>query len=285
MLNVITIRPYIELMRLHRPIGTLLLLWPTLIALWLAADGKPDSKTLLIFVLGVIVMRAAGCVMNDFADRNIDAHVDRTKNRPLATKAITEKKAIRLFIVLITIAFVLVLQLKLQVILLSGVALCLAIIYPFAKRFTNYPQFILGLAFSWSIPMVYAQVQGDLSTETWLLYISTMLWIVAYDTQYAMVDKKYDLKLRVKSTAITFGDYDKIIIFSLQLLFLIGLITIGVDTALSHEYFFGLLIALGLSVYQQSLIKDREPEHCFSAFLNNNYVGAVIFCGLLFSQS
>jgi len=282
MSDIATIKPYLELMRLHRPIGTFLLLWPTLIALWLASDGTPRFKTLLIFVLGVVIMRAAGCVINDFADRNIDPYVPRTKTRPLAKKVITEKEALRLFLLLLAVAFVLALLLKTQAILLSTVAVLLAIIYPFAKRYTNYPQFILGLAFSWSIPMAYAQVQGGMSSETWLLYVSTMLWVVAYDTQYAMVDKRYDLKIGVKSTAIAFGNYDKIIIFCLQLLFLLGLIIIGVDKDLNHSYFVGLLIALGLAIYQQWLIRDSEPENCFAAFLNNNYIGAIIFCGLLF---
>lgn len=280
MLNTTTIQPYIQLMRLDRPIGTLLLLWPTLIALWLAFDGRPDPKTLLIFIAGVIVMRAAGCVINDFADRNIDSHVARTRGRPMAKKTITEKKALRLFMLLLAIAFILVLNLKQSVITLSMVAVSLAIVYPFVKRISNYPQFVLGMAFSWSIPMVYAQSPTGITSETWLLYISNLLWVMAYDTQYAMVDKKYDLKIGVKSTAIAFGNFEKIIIFALQLLFIFGLIIIGVDRDLEHSYFMGLLLALCLTLYQQWLIKDRVPENCFFAFLNNNYVGAIIFCGL-----
>lgn len=283
MTHTYSIKPYLELMRLHRPIGTLLLLWPTLIALWLSSEGDPSYNIVLVFTLGVIIMRAAGCVVNDYADRNIDPHVKRTKNRPLARKAIATKNAVILLVGLLTAAFVLVLQLNSYAIGLSLVALTLAIIYPFAKRFTSYPQFILGMAFSWSIPMVYAQTHGVLSAETWVLYCSIMFWVIAYDTQYAMVDKADDLKIGVRSTAITFGDYDKIIIFALQVLSLTGLTMIGLYKHLSFNYFLGLTMALGLASYQQWLIKDRLPENCFSAFLNNNYFGLVIFIGLLLS--
>lgn len=270
-------------MRLHRPIGTLLLLWPTLIALWLSSEGEPSYNTVLIFVLGVIIMRAAGCVINDYADRNIDLHIKRTKNRPLAKKAIAGKNALQLFIGLLMAAFVLVLQLNTYTIVLSLAALGLALIYPFAKRFTHYPQFILGMAFSWSIPMVYAQTHGVLSAEAWVLYCSILFWVIAYDTQYAMVDKADDLKIGVRSTAIAFGKYDKVIIFALQLLALTGLAMLGLYKHLSFNYFLGLMLALALAIYQQWLIKDRLPENCFSAFLNNNYFGLVIFIGLLLS--
>lgn len=282
-LNIHIVKPYLHLMRLDRPIGTLLLLWPTLIALWLAADNRPDPKLVLIFALGVLIMRAAGCVINDYADRDFDPFVARTKNRPLAVGAVSAQNAKILCGILFILAFMLVLNLNPAVIGLSFVGAGLALIYPFAKRFTYYPQFILGLAFSWGIPMVYAQVQGELGLECWLLYLSTMAWVVAYDTQYAMVDKNDDLKIGIKSTAIIFGDLDKAIIFSLQILSLVGFAIIGAINSLDYSYFFGLLLALSLVIYQQWLIKDRSPALCFKAFINNNYFGAVIFIGVLFA--
>lgn len=280
-LNINIVKPYLHLMRVDRPIGTFLLLWPTLIALWLASNGRPSAKILLIFVLGVIIMRAAGCVLNDYVDRDFDPHVSRTKTRPLASGQTTPKRALVLFIILLSTAFILSLCLNLKTIILSFVGAGLTSIYPFSKRFTFYPQFILGLAFAWSIPMVYTEVQGCIASETWLLYASILFWVMAYDTQYAMVDKIDDLRLGIKSTAITFGNYDKAIIFSLQLLMLLGFIIIGIIKNFGIFYFLGLALALCLAVYQQWLIKDRVPERCFAAFLNNNYIGALIFCGLI----
>lgn len=279
MFTVRAVMPYMQLMRFHRPIGTLLLLWPTLIAVWMASNGKPNYHDVLIFVLGVIVMRAAGCVINDFADRNLDVYVARTRNRPLVQKRVTEKNALRLFLLLLVIALCLVLQLNAYTMKLSIIALCLAIIYPFAKRFTNYPQFILGLAFSWSIPMAYAQIHGGLTIDTWILYSSVLAWVVAYDTQYGMVDKEYDLKVGIKSTAIAFGDNDKEIIFILQLVSISGFTVLGIKNSLDNCYFICLSLALLFAMYQQWLIKDRDPERCFAAFLNNNYFGAIIFLG------
>lgn len=276
------IKPYLELMRFNRPIGTLLLLWPVLIALWLSSNGVPDLKILTVFILGVIVMRAAGCVINDYADRDIDPFVARTKNRPLVTGAISTHHARILFTILMIVAFILVVHLNFYTIALASIGALLAMIYPYAKRFTFYPQFILGMAFSWSIPMVYAQVQGSLGLETWLLYFSNLLWVVAYDTEYAMVDKVDDLIIGVKSTAITFGKYDKVIICILQILSLIGFATIGLLHPLSDYYFIFLLLALFVVIYQQWLIKDRIPMNCMRAFLNNNYFGMLIFIGALF---
>lgn len=278
---ILSVQPYISLMRLNRPIGIFLLLWPTLIALWLASNGNPDLKTTLIFAAGVVIMRSAGCVINDFADRNIDAYVVRTKNRPLAIKQLTAKNALVLFFTLILLAASLVLQLNMYTILLSGVALLLAIIYPFTKRFTNYPQFVLGMAFAWAIPMVYAQLQGHLSVETWLLFAATQAWVVAYDTQYAMADKADDLRLGIKSTAIAFGKYDKAIIFVWQLLTVLLFAWIGKTRGFGCVFYVGLIVCFGLILYQQWLITDREPQKCFRAFLNNNYFGAALFFSVL----
>lgn len=281
-MNIVdAIKPYIYLMRLNRPIGILLLLWPTLIALWLASNGKPDYKIVSIFVLGVIVMRSAGCVINDYADRDIDPFVSRTKNRPLANGTITVHRARILFTLLMLIAFILVVHLSFYTIALSSVGAILAILYPYAKRFTSYPQIVLGMAFGWSIPMVYAQVQHSLDIQTWLLYLSNLLWVVAYDTEYAMVDKEDDLKIGVKSTAIAFGRYDQIIILCLQLLCIMGYVIIGILNQLNQYYYIGLALAVALIIYQQWLIKDRLQDKCMQAFLNNAYLGAAIFAGVI----
>jgi len=280
---ILILRPYIALLRLDKPIGIFLLLWPTLIALWLAAQGNPAPQTVAIFVGGVILMRSAGCVINDYADRDFDLHVTRTMQRPITSGKIRARTALKIFIFLLLLALFLVSHLSIFTILLSCVAAILATMYPFAKRFTNYPQFILGSAFAWSIPMVYAQLQRQLTMETLILFASIMAWVVAYDTQYAMADKTDDLKIGIKSTAIAFGVYDKIIVFVLQLCCLLGLYSIGVANNLSWPFYFGLIIALLLIVYQQWLIKDRLPQRCMAAFLNNNYFGLVIFLGLIFS--
>ncbi len=277
----LVLRPYIALMRLDKPIGIFLLLWPTLIALWLAAEGMPSLKIAGVFIGGVILMRSAGCVINDYADRNFDAHVARTMNRPLAAGKINSGDALKLFMLLLCLSLLLVSYLSIFTILLSFVAGCLAIVYPFAKRFTKYPQFILGSAFAWSIPMAYAQLQNKLTIDTWILFASIMAWVVAYDTQYAMADKLDDLKIGIKSTAITFGAYDKLIVFILQCCCLLGLYSIGVINNLSWPFNMGLFLALSLVMYQQWLIKDRLPHLCMAAFLNNNYFGLVIFLGLL----
>lgn len=274
-----TLQPYIALMRLNRPIGIFLLLWPTLIALWLASNGQPDLHTTLIFVLGVIIMRSAGCVINDYADRDFDLYVERTKQRPLATQQLSVRTALTLFFGLIGLALILVMQLKIYTMMLSLVAAALAILYPFTKRFSKYPQLFLGLAFAWSIPMVYAQMQSHISQETWVLFMSTVAWVLAYDTQYAMADKVDDLKIGIKSTAITFGKYDKLIIFALQVFSLCGFTSIGLHKGFNLWFYVSLIIALGFAFYQQWLIKDRMPTRCFTAFLNNNYFGAMLFIG------
>lgn len=267
-------------MRMDRPIGTLLLLWPTLWSLWIAAKGVPSLKNLLIFVLGVIVMRAAGCVINDFADRKIDGQVLRTKDRPLATGAVSSREAIGLFVTLCLIAFGLVLMTDPLTIKLSVGGLILAFCYPFMKRHTHLPQVVLGAAFAWGIPMAYAAEAGELNRHMWLIYLAVVLWTVAYDTFYAMVDRDDDLKIGVKSTAVLFGEQDRFITGLLQFLTLWALVLVGKHFALGNLYYLGLAVAAGLFVYQQWLIRFRAREACFKAFLNNNWVGMAVFCGI-----
>ncbi len=274
---------YFLLMRLHRPIGIYLLLHPTLWALWLASKGQPRVELIIIFVMGVILMRSAGCVINDFADRNVDPHVRRTKDRPIASGLVSSKEALYLFIFLILLAFLLVLHLNFFTILLSIPAVCLAILYPFMKRYTHFPQIILGAAFSWAIPMVFSAQLNQVPLLAWWLFLTALLWTVAYDTQYAMTDREDDLKIGVKSTAIFFGKFDKLIIGILQVLVLISLSLIGVFEHLNLFYQFGVLVMAGFFIYQQYLIKDREPTRCFQAFLNNHWAGLVVFLGLVFS--
>jgi 4-hydroxybenzoate polyprenyltransferase len=271
---------YWQLMRMNRPIGTLLLLWPTLWSLWLAAKGVPSIKNLVIFVLGVIVMRAAGCVINDFADRKIDGKVLRTKNRPLATGAVTSREAVGLFIVLCLIAFTLVLFTDPLTIKLSVGGLLLAFCYPFMKRHTHLPQVVLGAAFAWGIPMAYAAEAGELNQNMWLIYLAVVLLTVAYDTFYAMVDRDDDVKIGVKSTAILFGEQDRVITGILQFLTLYTLVLVGKRFELGSIYYLGLVVAAGLFIYQQWLIRFRAPAACFKAFLNNNWVGIAVFAGI-----
>lgn len=277
---------YAQLMRFDKPIGTLLLLWPTLWALFLSVKGIPNLAVLTIFVLGVIVMRAAGCVINDYADRHIDGSVKRTSQRPLATGAATPKEAKWLFAILIFCSFILVLFLNTYAIALSFIAGFLAFIYPFMKRYTHLPQLFLGMAFGWSIPMAYGASIEALPLECWLLFLANLAWTVAYDTQYAMVDRDDDLRIGVKSTAILFAQYDNKIISLLQIITLCFLGTIGYLSQLHISYFAVLFIATLFFVYQCKLIKDRERESCFKAFLNNNYFGAMVFiafwCGIFF---
>ncbi|MEF1171373.1 4-hydroxybenzoate octaprenyltransferase [Vibrio sinaloensis] len=272
---------YWQLMRMDKPIGTLLLLWPTLWALIIAAQGVPDPKVLVVFILGVVFMRAAGCVINDFADRKVDGHVKRTSQRPLPSGRVTSKEAITLFIILGVASFLLVLTMNPLTIALSFVGIVLAFIYPFMKRFTHLPQLFLGLAFSWSIPMAWAAQANELPMVVWFVFAINALWTIAYDTQYAMVDRDDDLKIGIKSTAILFGRFDKMVIGVLQLITLAMLIYLGVWYQLGASFYWSLLIAGALFVFQQHLIRHRERELCFRAFLNNNYVGMVIAIGLL----
>ncbi|MBV7298682.1 4-hydroxybenzoate octaprenyltransferase [Enterovibrio paralichthyis] len=272
-------RAFWQLTRMDRPIGSLLLLWPTLWALFLAADGWPSLNVLVVFVLGVVMMRAAGCVINDFADRNFDGHVKRTKARPLPSGLVTAKEALALFGLLILGAFLLVLTLDPLTIKLSVVAVLLASVYPFMKRYTHMPQLVLGMAFSWAIPMAYAAQSGELPPVAWMLFLANVAWTVAYDTLYAMVDRDDDLKIGIKSSAILFGRYDKIAVGLLQLVTLLLLTLVGYLSQLATVYYWFLLAASALFVYQQWLARQRERDACFKAFLNNNYVGMLIFIG------
>lgn len=283
MLEVTKARAYWQLARFDRPIGSLLLLWPTLWALFLAADGWPSPHVLVVFVLGVIFMRAAGCVINDFADRNFDGHVKRTCQRPMPSGKVSEREALGLFGLLVLISFLLVLTMNTLTISLSVIGLALAAAYPFMKRYTHLPQLVLGVAFGWSIPMAYAAQSGQLPLAAWLLFAANILWTIAYDTQYAMVDRDDDLKIGIKSTAILFGRFDKMIIGMLQLGTLFLLTAVGGVLGLSQIFYWFLLLAAMLFVYQQMLIKQRQREDCFRAFLNNNYVGMVICIGLAVS--
>ncbi|WP_253381108.1 4-hydroxybenzoate octaprenyltransferase [unidentified bacterial endosymbiont] len=274
---------YHRLMRTDKPIGALLLLWPTLWALWVATPGIPPLWILGVFIAGVWLMRAAGCVVNDYADRKFDGHVKRTANRPLPSGQVTGKEARALFVVLVLLSFLLVLTLNTMTILLSVAALALAWVYPFMKRYTHLPQVVLGAAFGWSIPMAFAAVSESLPLSCWLMFLANILWAVAYDTQYAMVDRDDDLKIGIKSTAILFGRQDNTIIGILQVAVLALMVAIGRLNELNWAFYWSVLIAGLLFAYQQKLLAKREREACFKAFLNNNYVGLVLFLGLAMS--
>lgn len=276
---------YWQLMRLDKPIGTLLLLWPTLWSLWIAGEGRPDINLVVIFVVGTFIMRAAGCVINDFADRGIDGNVKRTRGRPIVTGRVSPQGAIALFILLAAAAFALVLMTNKLTIMLSFGGVVLAFCYPFMKRYTYLPQVILGAAFSWGIPMAYTAQTGELDRGIWILYIANLLWTVAYDTFYAMVDRDDDLKIGVKSSAILFGSNDRLITALLQGFTLVALLMVTKGQNLGLYFQGGLVIAACLFVYQQWLIRHRQREACFKAFLNNNYVGLVIFAGLYLDYS
>jgi 4-hydroxybenzoate polyprenyltransferase len=275
------LREYGLLMRLHRPIGIYLLLWPTLWALWLAGHGQPPASIVLVFVLGVTLMRSAGCVMNDIIDRDLDPHVARTRDRPLAAGRVTLGEAACVAATLVLLAFALVLTRNALTIQLSFIGLALTVSYPFMKRLHPLPQIHLGAAFGWAIPMAYAAVSNELPLMAWLLFLANVLWSVIYDTQYAMVDREDDLKIGVKSTAILFGERDKQIIGYLQVALLALLMGIGLLSGRGAIYYLGLLAAGWLALYQQYLIRNRKPEECFKAFLNNNAFGLAVFCGLL----
>ncbi len=275
--------PYIRLMRLDKPIGTFLLLWPTLWALWLANKGQPDPFILIVFVAGVFLMRAAGCVINDFADRKVDGKVKRTAHRPLATGEVTSKQALTLFFTLVSLAFMLVLTLDWNTIVLSVVALFLAALYPFMKRYTHLPQVFLGAAFGWAIPMVYMASTGEIPLEAWLLFIANVCWVLAYDTMYAMVDYDDDIKIGVKSTAILFGKYNALWIGLFQLIFLSLMFYLGGIYQLGLPYFIALVLVAILSLRQQKWLASWQRDLYFKAFLNNNMLGFILFIGIFFS--
>ncbi len=270
----------LQLIRFDRPIGTLLLLWPTLWALWVAAEGTPDIGLLAIFAIGTFFMRSAGCIVNDLADRHLDGAVARTAERPLVTGAVSVREAKTLFAALLLLAFALVLMTNALTIGLSLVAVALASTYPFMKRYTHLPQVVLGAAFSWGIPMAFAAERGHLPATLWLLYLGNLLWTVAYDTAYAMADREDDLKIGIKSSAILFGHHDRLIIGVLQLACLLCLFLAGRAFGLGLYYNASLAVAAGLFGYHQYLLRERQPEACFRAFLHNNWVGVVIFAGI-----
>ncbi len=274
---------YIRLMRLDKPIGTLLLLWPTYWALFLSADGWPDFDLLIIFTLGVIVMRTAGCVINDFADRNIDKYIKRTKDRPLTSGEISPKTALVLFVMLLFIALALVMQTNQLTIQLSFIALLLASLYPFTKRWTNFPQLVLGAAFGMSIPMAFSAQTGSLPLTSGIVFLATFVWTLIYDTLYAMADRDEDIKIGVKSTAIVFQKYDQIIITLLQILLISIFIVMGNIFKLDQIYYFSLIIIVIFMIYHQFLMRKRQNEQYFKAFLSNNYIGITAFAGIFFS--
>ncbi|MDO8333784.1 MAG: 4-hydroxybenzoate octaprenyltransferase [Nitrosomonas sp.] len=271
---------YAQLMRLDKPIGILLLLWPMLWGLWFAAKGMPDAHVLIIFVLGTVLMRSAGCVINDFADRKIDPHVERTKNRPMAAGKIGSKEAILLAAGLSLCAFLLILPLNQLTILLSVPALFLAGTYPFTKRFFAMPQAYLGIAFSFGIPMAFAAQTNSLPPLIWILMLANLFWVIAYDTAYAIVDKPDDLKIGIKTSAITMGRFDVMGVMLCHGMFIVIMLAIGQLQAMGMAYYAGLMIAVGLIIYQYTLIRNRDRTLCFKAFLHNNWVGMVVFAGI-----
>jgi 4-hydroxybenzoate polyprenyltransferase len=275
------LRDYIALMRLDKPIGIFLLLWPALWALLVAAQGRPDTRIVVVFVLGVVVMRSAGCVINDYADRDFDRYVSRTKDRPLTAGRISTRAALVLFGVLCLLGFGLVLLLNTLTLVLSLGGVLLAMIYPFMKRVTHLPQVVLGAAFGWAVPMAFAAQSGAVPQVGWLMFTATVLWATVYDTMYAMVDRQDDIALGLKSTAILFGDADRALIGVLQVMVLVSLVMIGFQAKLGLIYYTGVAVGGALFVYQQRLIRFRERDDCFRAFQNNNWFGLVVFLGIL----
>lgn len=272
---------YGELIRLQRPIGTYLLLWPTLWALAIAGEGAPDLRVLLIFVAGVFLMRSAGCAINDFADRDIDLHVIRTKDRPLTNGLISGKEALVIFALLCFLSFILVLGLNRFTIWLSIGGVLLAASYPFMKRYHYLPQVHLGVAFGWAVPMAFAAQTESIPKQAWLLYLATLVWTVSYDTMYSMADREDDLKIGLKSTAILFGKYDRAMTGLFQILFILTLWLIGRELEFSGIYDYALVVATAFLIYEQLMIMYREPEDCFNAFLHNHWVGAIVFSGII----
>jgi 4-hydroxybenzoate polyprenyltransferase len=271
---------YWILVRAHRPIGIYLLMWPALWALWVAGEGTPTWWVVVIFVAGTALMRSAGCAVNDYADRHFDGHVERTSDRPLATGRVRPREALGVFVVLSLLAFGLVLFLDAKTIAHSFVAVGLAALYPFTKRYTHFPQLFLGLAFGWAIPMAFTALTGAIPPVAWVLFAATVVWALVYDTMYAMVDRDDDLRIGVKSTAVLFGAHDRLVIAALQFLVLALLTWAGLMAGRGEIYFIGLLVGAGLFGYQQVLIRERVPRQCFRAFLNNHYFGMVVFIGL-----
>lgn len=278
---VTQLRNYAKLMRFDKPVGIWLLLWPTLWALWLAGEGRPDQGLFVVFVMGVVVMRAAGCVLNDFADRKIDPYVERTRNRPIASGAVSPMEALTLFVALALIAIGLASMLNDLARLLAIVGGVLTVAYPFVKRYLSIPQFVLGAAFGWAVPMAFAAQTGQISELAWLVFGTAMIWAVIYDTFYAMVDREDDKKIGVKSTAILFGEVDLFVIAGLQLLMLVALVLIGYRAELGFWYYLSVVAAAVLMAWHQWLARDRQPAGCFAAFLNNHLIGLAVFIGIV----
>lgn len=275
------LRLYFQLARLHRPIGILLLLWPTLWAVWIASNGHPSLSILLIFSLGTVLMRSAGCVINDYADQDIDKHVERTKDRPLTSGKVTSREAMMLAATFAVLSFLLILPLNNLTLILSLPALFLAASYPFTKRFLAIPQAYLGIAFGFGIPMAFAATLGTVPAVAWLLLLANIFWAVAYDTEYAMVDRNDDIHLGIHSSALFFGKFDVMAVMLCYGITLALLALVGLMLGLGLAYFFGLIIAEGIALYHYKLIKDRNREKCFAAFLHNNWLGATVFSGLV----
>ena len=275
------LREYARLMRIDRPIGIWLLLWPVLWALWIAASGQPDERLFVIFVAGTFVMRSAGCVINDFADREYDPHVRRTADRPLARQSVSTAEALALFAVLGLIALALLIPLNRPTQVLALIGGVLAVTYPFLKRFFSLPQAYLGAAFGWSVPMVFAAQTGSVPLQAWVMFLSVVLWTTAYDTIYAMVDREDDLVIGIRSSAILFGRADRAIVAALQAGALAGLAVVGLMNSLGRWYWYGLVVAAALAAHQQWLIRERDPDRCFRAFLGNNLFGLAVFAGIL----
>ena len=274
-------RDLVELARLHRPVGIWLLLWPVLWGVWIAGASHPAPKVVVVFVLGTIAMRSAGCVVNDLADRDFDPFVKRTRDRPIASRRIAPDEALVWFLVLVAIALALVLQLDPYTIRMSVIGAALAVTYPFFKRFFPLPQFYLGVAFSWGVPMAFMAQNGNIPRVAWIIFFTGIIWAAIYDTMYAMVDREDDLKIGVKSSAIVFGDMDKLIIGMLQGLMLYALYLVGKNMEFGYWYNVGVIAAGVFFAYQQWLIRKREPARCFQAFVNNQYVGMAVFAGIL----
>ena len=278
---VTQLRHYVELMRLHKPIGIWLLLWPTLWALWLAGEGRPDPGVFAIFIIGVIVMRSAGCVLNDFADRHIDPYVERTRTRPIASGAVAPAEALTLFVALSLVAVGLAAMLNRPAQLIAVIAAVLTVVYPFIKRYVSIPQLVLGAAFGIAVRMAFAAQTGETRQLAWLVFGAAIVWALIYDTFYAMVDREDDLEVGVKSTAILFGDADLFVIGGLQLLMLAALAFIGDMAGLGFWYYGAVFIAAILMSYHQWLARDRQPPGCFAAFLHNHYIGMIVFIGIV----
>lgn len=279
------LRNYGKLMRVDKPVGLWLLLWPVLWALWIAGKGHPDQGLFVVFMVGVFIMRSAGCVLNDYVDRKIDPYIERTRTRPIASGAVAPGEALTLFAALSLIAIGLATMLNEPAQLLAIVAAGLTIAYPFIKRFVSIPQFVLGAAFGWAVPMAFAAQTGETPQLAWIVFGAALIWAVIYDTFYAMVDREDDKKIGVKSTALLFGDMDLFVIAGLQLVMLLALIFVGLRAALGGWYYASVAVAAGLMIYHQWLARDRQPAGCFAAFMRNHYIGMAVFIGIVLHYS